>query len=321
MLRYVIKRVLLLIPVIIGVSFVIFFCMNLASGDYVDTLDTDNMTEEQINEMRERLNLSGSLLERYVRYMWKLLHGDLGVSYISKESVFDSFMSRIGATAQLAFASTFVCIVISIPLGIYSARHNGTVGDNISSVFAVLGLSIPNFWLGLMLIIAFALYLGWLPSGGNDDGIRSIILPAITVGTGKTAMLMRTTRSSMLDTLRQDYLRTARAKGVTEKQVINKHALKNALIPIINVALTQLATSFGGAALTETVFAWPGVGKMIVDAVKQRDVPMVCGCLILKCIIISVIGLITDLLYVFVDPRLKTQFVTGSKKRRAKING
>ena len=216
MLRYVVKRILLLIPVIIGVSFVIFFCMNAASGDYVDTINTDDMTEEQIHEMRERLNLNGSLLERYAKYMWKLLHGDLGTSYITHESVFKAFTERIGNTALLAVASTIVCVIISIPLGIYSAKHNGSLGDNVSSVFAVLGLSIPNFWLGLMLIILFSLVLGWLPSGGNE-GVKSVILPAITIGTAHTAMLMRTTRSSMLDTLRQDYLRTARAKGVAEK--------------------------------------------------------------------------------------------------------
>ena len=317
MLRYVFKRIVLLIPVIIGVSFVIFFCMNAASGDYVDTINTDDMTEQQIHEMRERLNLNGSLLERYAKYMWKLLHGDLGISYITGESVFKAFSQRIGNTAKLAVASTIVCVIISIPLGIYSAKRNGSFGDNVASVFAVLGLSIPNFWLGLMLIILFALILGWLPSGG-DDGIKSVILPALTIGTGHTAMLMRTTRSSMLDTLRQDYLRTARAKGVPEKVVVNRHALKNALIPILNIALTQFAGCFGGASLTETVFAWPGVGKLVVDSVKQRDIPMVCGCLILKCIIISVIGLITDLLYVFVDPRVKTQFVSGPKRRREK---
>lgn len=317
MLRYVFKRIVLLIPVIIGVSFVIFFCMNAASGDYVDTINTDDMTEQQIHEMRERLNLNGSLLERYAKYMWKLLHGDLGTSYITGESVFKAFSQRIGNTTKLAVASTIVCVLISIPLGIYSAKRNGSFGDNVASVFAVLGLSIPNFWLGLMLIILFALILGWLPSGG-DEGIKSVILPALTIGTGHTAMLMRTTRSSMLDTLRQDYLRTARAKGVPEQAVVNKHALKNALIPILNIALTQFAGCFGGASLTETVFAWPGVGKLVVDSVKQRDIPMVCGCLILKCIIISVIGLITDLLYVFVDPRVKTQFVSGSKRRREK---
>ena len=290
--------------------------MDIAQGDYVDSIVNEYTTPEQEAELREKYGLDKPVLQRYVDYMIGLFHGDLGTSYLSGKSVFESFMSKIGNTAKLAVASTIVCIVISIPLGIFSAKHRGSISDNISQLIAVLGLSIPNFWLGLMLIILFSLKLGWLPSGG-DEGFKSIILPAITVGTGHTAILMRTTRSSMLDTLSQPYLRTARAKGLSERVVINKHALKPALIPIIQVALSQFATCFGGSALSETVFSWPGVGKMIVDAVKQRDVPMVCGCLILKCTIISIIVLVTDLLYVAVDPRIKTQYISTSRKKKS----
>lgn len=315
MLKYILKRLGLLIPTIIGISLFIFIAMNAASGDYVSTMNLDDMTPEQVAEIRAKYGLDKSVMERYVNYMWNLLHGDLGTSYTSGESVFKLFKQKIGNTTRLAIWSTVVCIVISLPLGIYSATHRGTIGDNISNVFGVLGLSIPNFWLGLMLVILFSLKLHWLPSGG-DEGWKSVILPAITVGTGHTAVLMRTTRSAMLDALSQDFLRTARAKGVSEKIVTMKHAMRNALIPILNVALIQFAGCFGGAALTETVFSWPGVGKMVIDAVKQRDVPLACGCLILKCIIISVIGLVTDLLFVAVDPRVKTQFVSvkGGKK-------
>lgn len=315
MLRYVFKRILLLIPVIVGVSFVIFFCMNAASGDYVDTINTDDMTEQQIHEMRERLNLNGSLLERYAKYMWNLLHGDLGTSYITGESVFKAFSQRIGNTTRLAVASTIVCVIISIPLGIYSAKRNGSLGDNIASIFAVLGLSIPNFWLGLMLIIVFSLKLGWLPSGGATKA-GAIILPAITVGTGLTASLARTTRSSMLDVLGQDYLRTERAKGTPERSVVLKYALRNALIPIITIAGGQFAGALGGSVLTESVFSWPGVGRLITEAVSARDVPMVTGGIILKTIIIGVILLVIDLLYAVVDPRIKARYSKGGKKRK-----
>ena len=316
MLRYTLKRLLLLIPTIIGISLFIFVAMDLAKGDVVSSMDTEDMTEEQIWELREKYGLNGSLPERYVKYMGKLVQGDLGTSYISGEKVFDMFKAKIGNTAKLAFWCTVVCVVISLPLGIFAARHRGTIGDNLANVFGVLGLSIPNFWLGLLLIVLFAVRLKWLPAGGNDDGILSVILPAITVGTGHTAVLMRTTRSSMLDALSQDYLRTARAKGVAESAVVHKHALRNALIPIVNIAMMQFAACFGGAALTETVFSWPGVGKMVVDYVKQRDVPVVCGCLILKCIIIALIGLVTDLLFVAIDPRVKTQFATAKGGRK-----
>ena len=313
------KRVLLLIPILIGVSLFIFVSMNLAKGDYVDTLNTEDLTEEQIHELRVQYGLDKGIFGQYVDYMWKLLHGDMGTSYISHQSVFKTFGQRIGATVYLAVASTIVTVIISIPLGIYAANHHGGIGDNIANVFGVIGLATPNFWLGLLLIVLFSLKLGWLPSGGNE-GWQSVLLPAFTVGTGHTAMLMRTTRSAMLDTLSADYLRTARSKGVPEKTVIRKHALKNAMIPILNVAVGQFAGCFGGAALTETVFSWPGVGKMVVDSVKERDIPLVTGFLILKCTIISVIGLCNDLLYVAVDPRVKTMYVT-TKKKGGKKNG
>jgi len=180
----------------------------------------------------------------------------------------------------------------------------------------MLGLAIPNFWMGLVLIVVFALHLRLLPSGGAETAV-SVILPALTIGVDKIAGLMRITRSTMVDCLGQDYLRTARAKGVAEKKVINFHALRNAMIPIINTALLGFASSLSGAALTETVFAWPGVGKMIIDGINQRDTPVVCGCMILKCIIISLTTLLIDLLFVAVDPRVKTNFVTvkGGKKK------
>ena len=313
MLKYTLKRILLLIPTIIGISLFIFLAMDAASGDFVSTLIHEDMTEAEVQELRASYGLDKPVLERYVEYMWNLLHGDLGTSYTSRTPVMTLFKQKIGNTAILAIASTIVCVVISIPLGIFSARRRGSLLDNFSNVLGVLGLSIPNFWLGLMLIVWFAVKHNWLPPGGNDDGLLSVILPAITVGTGHTAILMRTTRSAMLDTLRQDYLRTARAKGVSERRVINVHALRNAMIPILSVALTQFAGCFGGAALTETVFGWPGVGKMVVDAVKQRDIPLACGSLIMKCIIISLIGLLTDLLYVAVDPRVKTQFASAKR--------
>lgn len=318
MLRYVWKRLLLLIPVIIGVSFFIFVALNAASGDYVDTLNTENMTAEEIADLRAYYGLDKPLLVRYGLYMWNLLHGDLGESYSTGLPVFEMFMSKIGNTLYLSIGACLVNWILAIPLGIFAARHRGGLLDNLSSVLGILGLSIPNFWLGLVLIIVFALNLRLLPSGGAETA-ASVILPAVTVGTGLMATLMRTTRSTMVDCLSQDYLRTARAKGVTENLVINFHALRNALIPIINVALTQFASCLAGAALTETVFSWPGVGKMIVDSIYQRDTPVICGCIILKCIIISMTSMVIDLLFVAVDPRVKTNFVTvkGGKKKNA----
>ena len=312
MYRYVIKRLLMLIPVIILTSFIVFFIINLAPGDVVGQLTGGDATPEEVAEIRARLGLDQPILVRYIRYLGGLLHGDLGNSYISGKSVFESYSEKLPATLFLALSSIFVSIIISLPLGIASAVHHGSIRDNLGMILALIGLSMPNFWLGLLLIILFALNLGWLPSGGAE-GLKSVILPAITVGTGLTAMLTRTTRSSMLDVIRQDYLRTARAKGVPEKVVIRKHALRNALIPVITVIGTQLGTCLGGAILTETVFAWPGVGRLILDAVNSRDIPMVTGCIILKTITISIILLIVDLLYAVVDPRIRAQYAKGGK--------
>lgn len=311
--RYFIKRLIQLIPVIIGMSFLVYFILDLAPGDILSILSEDaELTEEQLVALRARYGLDKPVYVRYFRYMRGLLRGDLGTSYITKAPVLETFMSRLPATIKLATASVFVSMIISIPLGIYSAIRRGSIWDNIAMVGALLGLSIPNFWLGLMLIIVFALNLRLLPSGG-DANFASIILPAITVGTGLTAALTRITRSSMLDVIRQDYLRTARAKGATEKSVIRKHALKNAMIPIITIAGGQLANCLGGSVLTETVFAWPGVGRLIIDAVNSRDTPMVVGCIIMKTIIISIILLFVDLLYAIIDPRIKAQYIRGEK--------
>ena len=313
MWRYVAKRILLLIPVIIGVSFIIFLAMNWQKGDYVDTLGGE-WTKEQLEQIREDMGLNRPIIEQYLDYMWGLLHGDLGTSYSTGESVAKIFFERLPNTMYLGIVASIIGTVVSIPLGIFAARHRGGILDNVANVVAVFGISVPNFWFGLMLLIAFSLKLGWLPSGGNETWI-CVLLPAITIGTDKMAELTRTTRSTMLDTLTQDYLRTARAKGVPENTVVNKHALKPAMIPILNVTMSQLSGAVAGAALTETVFSWPGVGKLVVDAVKGRDIPMACGCLIMKCILIGIIGLATDLLFVAVDPRLRTHYAAAAKKK------
>lgn len=316
--RYILKRILLMIPVIIGISFIIFVAMNLAKGDYVDTLDTGDMTVEELEALRAKYGLDKPILIQYANYMWKLLHGDLGESYASGRSVFQSFFEKLPNTMYLGIAASIIGTVVSIPLGIFAARNRGGILDNVANVVAVFGISVPNFWFGLMLMLLFALKLHWLPSGGNDTWI-AVLLPAITIGTDKMAELTRTTRSTMLDTLSQDYLRTARAKGVPENTVVNKHALKPAMIPILNVTMGQLSGAIAGAALTETVFSWPGVGRLVVDAVQSRDIPMACGCLILKCILIGIIELVTDLLFVAVDPRLRTHYAATTKKKNVSL--
>lgn len=318
--RYILKRLLLMIPVIIGVSLIIFLAMNLAQGDFVDTMVLEDMSAEQVAELRAKYNLDKNVFVQYGEYMLKLLKGDMGTSWASNQPVTEMFLRLLPNTLLLAFATCIIGTILAIPLGIISARHRGGIIDNLCSLVSVLGMSAPSFWLGLMLMILFSLKLGWLPSGGNEKWY-CVLMPAFTLGSARMAALARTTRSTMVDTLSQDYLRTARAKGVPEKVVVTKHAFKPAAIPILNIAMNQLAGALSGAALTESVFSWPGVGRQIVSSVQSRDIPTACGCLIMVCILVSIVELITDLLYVYVDPRLRTHFAATEGKRRKKANG
>ena len=297
----------MLVLVVLGVSFMIFFTMDMAPGDLAITILGEDATLEELAALREELGLNDPLLVRYGRYMWNLLHGDIGYSYVYRMNVWDLYIQRLSSTIILSIATIIVSHVVSLPLGIYASLRRGSIQDNIASGVSMIGLAAPNFWVGLMLIIAFSLNLGWFNSGGFESW-KDVVLPAITVGTGQTALLTRTTRSSMIDVLSQDYLMLARAKGVSEKKVIRKHALKNALIPIITVSGTQFCACLGGAVLTETVFAWPGIGLLIVNSIKSNDYETVTGAIIMTSILTSLVLLLVDILYAFVDPRIKAQY-------------
>ena len=305
--RYIFGRVLQLIPIMLAVSFVVFFIVDLAPGDVVDVIAGAEASPEDRHLMRLELGLYDPLLVRYFRYMGGLLRGDLGISLVTNLDVFGVYMSRLPATLYLATVGTIVALLVSIPLGIIAAVYQNTWKDSASTVAALLGMSMPTFWQGLLLIIAFSLYLGIFPSVGNDHAL-SIVLPAITVGTTQAALTMRTTRSSMLEVIRQDYIRTARAKGVSEKVAIRKHAFKNALIPIITVVGTQFGVALGGAVVTETVFAWPGIGRLIVDSINMRDTQMVTGAIILTTMLSSIVILLMDIAYAFADPRIRARY-------------
>ncbi len=307
MFRYIMKRILMMIPVLIAVSFVVYFLMDLAPGDIISSMAPQDATEAEIEIMREELGLNGSLIERYFRYLGNLLRGDMGMSLSLKRPVADVFFERFPATLELALAATVVALAISIPLGIAAATHHRSFLDGFSMVTAMLGLSMPGFWLGLLLILFFSHQLGWLPSGGSG-GIVHLILPALALGAGQAGSLTRITRSSMLDVIRQDYLRTARAKGVSEKMVIRKHALKNALIPIITVFGSTLGNLLGGAVAIETVFSWPGIGRLTVSAINTRDITLATGCIIMFTVLLTVTMLLVDIAYAYVDPRIKAQY-------------
>lgn len=307
MIRYVLKRVLMMIPVLLAVSFIVYFLMDLAPGDIVSLKAPQDATEVEIELMRKEMGLDGSLPERYLRYMGGLVRGDLGESLSMKRPVLEVFFERFPATIKLALASVGIALLISLPLGISAATHHRSWVDGVSMVLSMLGMSMPAFWLGLLLIIVFSLQFGWFPSGGSTGWI-SLVLPAITLGMGQAGNLTRITRSSMLEVIRQDYLRTARAKGVPEKTVIRKHALKNALIPIITVFGSTLGNALGGAVAIETVFSWSGVGRLTVTAINSRDMTLATGCIILFTIFLTLTLLAVDIVYAYVDPRIKAQY-------------
>ena len=265
------------------------------------------VSEEALELKREELGLNKPVLQQYVDYMLALLHGDMGTSYTTRKPVADEILARMPTTFILAFAGVFVAVLIGIPLGIISATKQYSVLDYISTLLALGGVAMPNFWLGLMLILLFSLKLGWLPSGGGDSW-TSYVLPAITLGVGATASFMRTTRSSMLEVIRQDYIRTARAKGAGEGRVVMHHALRNAMIPVITVIGLQIGTLLGGAVVNETVFSLPGLGTLMINAINQKNEPVVLGCLITFAIIFSLVNLLIDILYAFIDPRIKSQY-------------
>ncbi len=308
MSRYIFRRVLQLIPVILGASAIIFFILSYSNQDPVMMLlaGTDP-TLEQIEMTRHQLGLDRPIWIQFFSYMGGLVRGDLGVSYSTGREVFKEYMLRFPATLKLAFWALFVSVLISIPIGIVSAIKQYSWFDNFGMTFAMLGVATPNFWLGLMLIILFSVQLGWLPAGGYG-GLKFLILPAITLGTGQAGLATRMTRSSMLEVIRQDYIRTARAKGLSEKVVIIKHALKNALIPIVTVLGVQFGHALGGAMITETIFSWPGVGRLMIDGINKYDRPVVIGCVIMLCIMVSVVNLAVDILYAYLDPRIKAGY-------------
>lgn len=307
MIRYILKRLAMLIPVILVTSFLIFWAMSLTGGDPAVMVAGDKATPQQIEAVREELGLNDPFIVRYAKYMKGMFTGDMGKSYITKKDVFKTFMEKLPNTLALGGAAVLIAVIVSIPLGIYTAIYQNTWKDTLGMIFALFGTSMPNFWLGLMLIIIFSLNLKLLPSGGKT-GITSIILPAVTVGFGLAALITRTTRSSMLDVLRQDYMTTARAKGCSEKRTIFVHGLKNALIPIITAIGLQMSLVITGSVLAETVFSWPGIGRLVYESISKRDTPMVTGAIIMCSILMCIINLFVDLIYAFFDPRIKARY-------------
>ncbi len=307
MSKYILKRLLLMIPVMIGVTFLVFFIISLTPGDAASMILGNGATQEAILELREKMGLNDPVIVQYANYVKKLLSGDMGTSYATGKTVSTEIGSRFPNTFKLTISAIILSIIISIPIGVISATRQYSIFDNVGMILALIGISMPSFWTGLILIILFALNLGWFPSGGME-GLKSLILPAFTLAIASTASITRTTRSSMLEVIRQDYIQTARAKGVKRQVVTRKHALKNALIPAITVIGLEFGVLLGGAVLTETVFSWPGIGRLMVQSIQSKDTPMILGCVIVFALSFSIVNLIIDILYAYIDPRIKANY-------------
>ncbi len=304
MINYIIRRLLLTIPTIIGIITITFLLMYVVPGDPVRILMGQRGDPETIAMIRKQMGLDDPLPVQYFRFLGNILRGDFGRSYATNRPVLPEILSRFPATLKLALASMLVASIIGLTAGIVSATRQYSFFDYSSMVVALMGVSAPVFWVGLLLMWIFGYTLGWLPISGYG-GVSYLILPAIALGVRPAAYIARMTRSSFLEVLRQDYIRTARAKGLPERRVIYVHAMRNTLITVITVLGMELASLLSGAVLTETIFAWPGIGRLSVDAIIKRDHPMVQGTVLFTAIIFIFANLIVDISYAFLDPRIR----------------
>ena len=308
MWKYAFKRIFLLLPVLAGVIFCVFSLLCITPGDPARLILGEQVSEEAINEFREKEGLNNPFLIQYFDYMYKALrYGDIGYSYVSKKPVIKDIASAFPVTIKLASLAICAAVLIGVPVGIISAIKKYRLTDIIVMFLAIAGVSIPSFWIGFLLILFFSVGLGWLPSSGFDT-FDAMILPAFTLGLHPMALITRMTRSGMLEAMQQDYIRTARAKGQSEKNVIWRHALGNALIPVITVIGLQFGNVLGGAVLVETVFSIPGIGRLMVDAVKMRDYPVVQGGALSIALAFCIINLLVDFGYAWLDPRIKKKY-------------
>lgn len=303
-MKFIAKRLLMLIPVMIGIIFLVFTIISMTPGDPGRLILGQLATEEEVQELNERLGYNRPFFIRYTTYLVDLVKGDFGKSYLTDIPVSESIASRFPVTFKLTTFSILLTIIVSIPIGILSAVRQYSVLDGLSVFSAILLSSMPVFWLGLICILLFSLKLGWFPATGVETH-ASYVLPTITMAAGTIAIITRMTRTTMLGIMREDYIRTAKAKGASERRIIRRHALKNALMPVITVLGINFGSLLGGTVLVETVFGMPGIGTLLVDAIRMKDEPVVLGCVTFLALCFSLINLLVDISYGFIDPRVK----------------
>lgn len=304
MLRFIFRRLLLLIPTVLGVSTLVFLFIHLIPGDPIEVMLGETALAADKEALRQALGLDRPLWEQYAMFLARLVHGDLGTSLHRQEEVPSLILERYPATLELALAAVAIALALALPLGILAASRPHSSVDYLSVAFALLGVSLPNFWLGPLLIILFSIQLGWLPVSGRGT-LAHLVLPALTLGMGMSAILTRMTRAALLEQLHEDYVRTARAKGVSEARVLVRHALRNALTVIVTLVGLQFGSLLAGAIIVETIFSWPGVGRLLIQAIQTRDYPVVQGCVLAIALSYVVVNLVTDLFYALIDPRVR----------------
>ncbi len=318
MLKYFLKRLLWIIPTVLGVTLIVMLLLEFTPGDPARQLLGNFATEEDIAIAREEMGLNKNVLVRYVEYIAGVFKGDIGQSYFTKGAVWDEVISKFPYTLRLVSVSMILSIFIGIPIGVYAATHQYSWKDHLSIVLSLFFVSMPSFWFALILVRIFALKLGWVPPLGIENW-KGWILPTVSMALGYSATLARQTRSSMLEQIRQDYVTTARAKGQTERKVIYKHALKNALIPVIVIVGSMFGASLGGSVIAENVFAIPGLGNYTISALTSRDYPVVQGSVLFFTIMFSFILVLVDIVFALVDPRIKSQFSGQSRRKKQSL--
>lgn len=305
-LNYLIKRLISAVFVLFGISSLVFLLIHLVPGDPVEVMLGETARPADREALRHALGLDLPVLQQWWEYLKGIAHFDLGKSLHSKQAVTQLLLDRLPATAILSIASLLIAIVIALPLGILAAVYKDSVWDRLAMVSAMFGVSIPNFVMGPLLILIFALWLGWVPVSGKE-GLSSLLLPALTLGTALAAILSRMVRASMLEVIQEDYIRAARARGLSEFRVLGLHALRNAALPVITILGLQLGALLAGAVITETIFSWPGIGQLMIDSIQKRDYPVVQACVLLISATYVLVNLMTDVIYTALDPRLKLE--------------
>lgn len=306
MVKYIVKRLILIIPIIFGISIILFTIMNLTPGDPAQMLIGDTYTEKALDQLRAELGLDKPFFQQYIDYIWNALHGDFGISYRTRNPVFDEVFSRFPHTVAITFLSIIIQVVVGVIVGIVAAVKQYSLLDTISQTITMVLASVPDFWIGLMLLLLFSVKLGLLPLSGIENW-TGYILPAVAVALPYMANLIRLTRSTMLDVMRMDYIDTAKAKGVPKKKIIFKHALKNALLPVVTLAGVNISWMLGGTIVIEQVFNIPGIGSLMITSIRNKDTPVVMATVMFIAVLSCLINLATDLIYAAIDPRVKAQ--------------